>query len=172
MRRFIIIIIGAVLLLAGGSPAQQYPSTYRGPRPATKAELNALEARLDSSKYYYGEAGDTTSPRLLYYLAADGKCYRSHPDSLNEQNVKGFAVDSVNKGEICRFQRTGLFSDDDWNWPTIGAKVVNDSLIPGGASEADSLRSSSLKMRVLGSVVAANAIDINIEQTFWIWVEP
>lgn len=127
-------------------------------------------AQFDTLNYNYGIAGDTTSPGFFYFQAANDSCYRSHPDSLREQGVIGVAVDSVNKGAVCRFRKTGRISISWYNFPVPGIKVVNDSVVPGGVVLTDSLRTNTKKMRTYGwTTTDSTTIDVKVESWFGIW---
>ncbi len=127
-----------------------------------------LWASLDSLECVWGEAGDTTSPGLFYYLASDNKWYRA--GATVEIKAQACAVDSVNKGAQCRFQHRGLFVDSRYQglWGP-GTRLVNDSLTAGQISPLDTLRSDSLKMHNLATMIdsATGKILIDIAPGFW-----
>lgn len=125
--------------------------------------------RVDSLKYYYGEAGDTTSPGKFYYLnLSDSTWYRA--STSVSVIAQGVAVDSVNKGATCRFQYKGLFRDSDYDNIIIpGRKVVNDSTTAGVVAVVDSLRTNTKKMQGYGVALDSITIMLNIDPWVWVW---
>lgn len=132
------------------------------------AQARHLWASLDSLECVWGEAGDTTSPGLFYYLAYDNKWYRAGATV----DVKGqaCAVDSVNQGAQCRFQHRGLFMSSRFQglWAP-GTRLVNDSTTAGQTSPLDTLRSNTKKMQHYATMIdsATGKILIDIEPGFW-----
>jgi hypothetical protein len=134
---------------------------------ADSANLALLQ--IDSLKYYYGEAADTTSPgKFYYYNQADSLWHRAGTSS--SITALGVAVDSVPLGEICRYQYTGLFSDADYdNIIHPGKKVVNDSVTAGLVAVVDSNRTNTKKMQGYGVARDSITIMLNIDSWVWVW---
>lgn len=132
----------------------------------TAGLLDALQAELDSLKYDYGEAGDTTSPgKFYYYNEADSTWYRA--DTSVAITAVAVAVDSVNKGATCRFQDHGTFTCTAYSGKIVpGQLVVNDSVAAGDVSVVDTLRSPAKKMQPYGEAISATVVRLYIRESW------
>ena len=123
---------------------------------------------VDSLKFHYGTAGDTTSPGFCYTLMPDGLYYRTDPSDTTK--AWGIAVDSVPKGASCRFQKMGRVSIPWYDFSPPGVKLVNSSDVAGGIVVVDSTRADTLKMQgVARATEDSTTIDLQIDPLIYFW---
>ena len=128
---------------------------------------------MDIAKFTTGEVGGVaSSPGLFYYqLAADSLWYRA--DTSIAVIARAVSIDSVEAGETGTFQFAGFFTDDDYDFPLPGIKIVNDSILAGVVDVISASRDSTKKMHVYGwTTTEKTTIRLDIQSTSWTWVTP
>ena len=129
------------------------------------------DSTLEAAKYLYRVASDTTSPGLFYTLSAAGWV---RADTSVNTTALVVCVDSVNKGEVCRFQTAGAFTLARWQglWAP-GTKLVSDSLTAGQIDVTNANRTNALKMQryAVSDDSATGRVILTIDPNVW-YYEP
>lgn len=116
---------------------------------------------LASGIYIYGTAGDTTSPGMAYKLSSTQNQWLRADTSVSVV-ARAMAMDSVNKGEVCRFLVNGTFRKNDWNW-TPGLLLYSDSAAAGEIGTGG--QTAPKKMQKYGTALSADVILWNPDGT-------
>jgi len=116
---------------------------------------------LASGMYIYGTAGDTTSPGMAYKLSSTQNRWLKADTSVAVV-ARAVAMDSVNKGGVCRFLVSGTFRKNAWNW-TPGAIIYSDSSAAGEVGTGG--QASPKKMQKYGAALSADVILFNFDGT-------
>jgi hypothetical protein len=116
---------------------------------------------LCSGTYIYGTAGDTTSPGKAYKRSSTPNRWLRADTSVSVV-ARAMAMDSVNKGGVCRFLLVGTFRNDAWDFQP-DSPIFNDTITAGGIDTT--VRAAPKKMQRYGTALSGNVILWNPDGT-------
>jgi len=119
--------------------------------------------KTGSGVYIFGTCGDTTSPGKVYKVSTTQNQWLRADTSVSTVG-RGVAMDSVNKGGVCRFLITGTFRNDAWNW-TPGADIFSDSTTAGEVAAPAVKQAAPKKMQKYGVAISPDVILFNLDGT-------